>query len=330
MLALLPTVARAEEQLAVVVRAGPHEATIVTRLKGQLADLDVVTLSVEATGDAIEPTLEAQLAAAERIGAASGARVVVWFIPRGKTLAVAIATPREHRLFVREVPQSSDSATAEAAAITVRTAVRSISLGGTIGVEVPRGVAPVPEPVPDPAPARPRAARWTLGAALGWQLSLDGGADRGAHALVQRTTLARDAWGVSLTLALGVPLAWRAGELALEVSRSGAVIGGERRLGAGVAIGAGLGALVYHRSTAMAPAGLSPTASSSTVAAAGAVELTWRARLAAGVRLLACAGIEVVAGAPVAAVDRDGTVEDLDRVRAVQVRASLAVEVIAW
>jgi len=328
MLALLPTVARAEDRLAVVVRAGPDEATIVTRLRGQLADLDGVTLSVEATHNAIEPTLEAQLAAADRIGAANDARVVVWFIPRGKTLAVAIATPRDHRLFVREVPQSSDSATAEAAAITVRTAVRSIALGGTIGVEVPPPAAVEALPVPVPSNA---GKRWTLSAALGWQLALDGGADRGAHALVQRTTLARGAWGASLTLALGAPVAWQAGsELALEVSRSGAIVGGERRLGAGVAIGAGFGALVYHRSTAMAPAGLSPTASASTVAATGAVELTWRARLMAGVRLLACAGLDLVAGAPVAAVDRGGTVEDSDRVRTVQVRAGIAVEVVAW
>lgn len=333
MLALLPSVARAEDALGVVVRAGPHEATIVTRLKGQLADLDGVTLTVEPTGDAIEPTLDAQLAAADRIASVRDARVVVWFISRGKLLAVAIATPKDHRLFVREVPQSSDSATAEAAAITVRTAVRSISLGGTIGVEVaPQAPPPPPVEVAAPPPVTARTGpSFTIAAALGWQVALDGGAERGGQALVQRTTLARGAWGVSLSLSLGVPLAWKAGaDVALDVSRSGAILGGERRLGGGLAFGLGVGALVYHRSTSMAPSGLAPTASASTVAGAAAVELTWRARIAAGVRFLACAGVDLVGGAPVAAVDRDGVVEDLDRVRTVQARAALAVEVVAW
>lgn len=332
MLALLPTMARAEDKLAVVVRAGPHDATIVTRLRGQLADLEDVTLAFEPVGETVEPTLEAQLAAADKLSTSRDARVVVWFVARGKTLAVAIATPRDHRLFVREVPQSSDSATAEAAAITVRTAVRSIALGGTIGVEVPREPVPVPvPPEPEPVPVPARAQRWTIAAALGWQAARDGGADRGAHALVQRTTVARGVWGASLTLSLGVPLAWRASpELALDVSRSGAIVGGERRLGGGIALGVGVGAVVYHRATSTAPSDLSPTPSASTVAAAAALELTWRARIAAGVRLLAGAALDVVAGAPVAAIDRDGMVEDLDTVSAAQLRGFLAIEVGPW
>src|SRR4051812_15579101 len=181
MCVLLPIAARADDRVGVVVRAGSRDATIVTRLRGQLADLEGVTVTVD--DGAVEPTLEGQLAAAERIGA----RVVVWFIPRGKTLAVAIATPRDHRLFVREIPQSSESATAEAAAITVRTAVRAIALGGTIGIEVAPVAPPAPEPVPPPV-VRVEAST-TIAASLGWQLAFDGGADRGAHALVQRTTV---------------------------------------------------------------------------------------------------------------------------------------------
>ena len=103
MVLLLPMLASADdERLGVVVREGSRDAMIVTRLRGQLADLDGVVL--ESESGAVEPTLEGQLAAAERIGAAHDARVVVWFIARGKKLAVAIATPRDHRLFVREIP----------------------------------------------------------------------------------------------------------------------------------------------------------------------------------------------------------------------------------
>src|SRR3954467_1106237 len=223
MCVLLPIAARADDRVGVVVRAGSRDATIVTRLRGQLADLDGVTVTVD--DGAVEPTLEGQLAAAERVGA----RVVVGFTPRGKTLAVAIATPQDHRLFVREIPQSSESATAEAAAITVRTAVRAIALGGTIGVEVAPAAAVVVTPEPPPRAPRVEAST-TIAAALGWQLAFDGGADRGAHALAQRTTVARGAWAGWLSLALGAPLAWKAGSgLALEVSRSGAIAGGERR-----------------------------------------------------------------------------------------------------
>src|SRR5678815_1313368 len=92
-------------------------------------------------------------------------------------------------------------------------------------------------------------------AALGWQVVVDGGAGRGAHALVQRTTVARGAWAASLSISLGFPLEWRAA--------------------GGFALGLGAGALVYHRSTSTAPTGLAPTPSKSTVAFAAVAELLW-------------------------------------------------------
>ncbi|NVB76801.1 MAG: hypothetical protein HOV81_00265 [Kofleriaceae bacterium] len=322
-----------DEQLTVVVREGARDATIVTRLRGQFADLDGVTLELEPS-DAIEPALDGQLAAAERLGAAHDARVVVWFIPRGKKLAVAIATPRDHRLFVREIPPAAESTMAEAAAIAVRSAVRSIALGGTIGVEVkPEPIEPpkAVEPAAPVTPVPPHASSTTLAAALGWQATFDGGADHGAHAVTQRTTLARGAWAASLTLSLGAPLEWRAAtDVVLDVSRSSALLGGERRIGGGLALGLGAGALVYHRSTQSAPSGLASTPSNSTVAFAGALEVTWRARIAGSVGILASAGVDVVAGAPEAAISRGATVEVVDSIRPVQPRASLALEVGAW
>jgi hypothetical protein len=344
MVLLLPMLARADsERLGVVVREGARDATIVTRLRGQLADLDGVALEIDAVGDGLEPTLEGQLTTAERLGAARDARVVVWFIARGKNLAVAIATPRDHRLFVREIPAAAESVMAEAAAIAVRGAVRSIALGGTIGVEVKavaEDVAPVDAAVDTPVDANARArqgarsaapSRTILEAALGWQVAIDGGASRGAHALVQRTTIARGRWGASLAITLGAPLEWRAAnDVALDLSRSGALLGGERRVGGGVALGIAAGALVYHRSTSSAPSGLAPTPSNSTVAFAGALEITWRAPLVAPIGIVACAGIDVVAGAPEAALARDGMVDVIDTIRAPQPRASIALEVSTW
>jgi hypothetical protein len=332
MVLLLPMMARADdERLGVVVREGSRDAMIVQRLRGQLADLEGVALQTDAA--VLEPTLEGQLATAERLGSERDARVVVWFIARGRKLAVAIATPRDHRLFVREIPQAAESAMAEAAAIAVRGAVRSISLGGTIGVEVkPAAIEapvevraqPIDVPVATHSPTK-------IEASLGWQVAIDGGARRGAHALVQRTTIARDAWAASLSITLGVPLEWRAAtDIALDVTRSGALVGGERRLGGGFAVGIGVGALVYQRSTSTAPAGFAPTPSNSTVTFAGAAEVAWRARLGDRVAIVVCAGVDVVVGAPEAAIALDGAVEVVDAIDPAQPRASLAVEVVSW
>lgn len=336
---LLPIVARADDtRLGVVVREGAHDQTIVSRLRGQLADLDDVALDVVPLDGAIEPTLDGQLAAADALATDRNAKVVVWFVPRGKKkLSVAIATPLDHRLFVRDVPVVTESTTAEAVAIVVRGAVKSLSLGGTIGVEVNSVLAagsPKPEPsLPEEPPPLPPPPRSTLAldVALGWQVTLDGGAHRGAHALVQRTTLGDGAWGVSLALTLGAPLEWQAGsDVVLDVSRSGALVGGERRFGGGFAVGLGAGGVFYHRSTTSAPSGLMATPSSSTTAFAAALELIWRAQLSHHIAVLACAGIDAIAGAPQAALSRDGMVEVVDTIRPVQPRASLAVEVGSW
>lgn len=327
MVLLVPMLAQADERLGVVVRQGAHDTTIVQRLRGQLADLDDVTLDIDA--NEIEPTLDGQLAAAERLGAEHDARVVVWFVTRGKKLEVAVATPRDHRLFVREIPAAGESSMAEAAAIAVRSAVRSIALGGTIGVELEAQPEPEPAPVVEQPP--PRATSTTnIEASLGWQVALDGGAANGAHALVQRTTIAHNAWAASLSLSLGVPLEWRAAnDVTLDVSRSGAILGGERRFG-DASIGVGVGALLYHRSTSTAPTDLAPTPSNSTLAFAGAVEGSWRVKLGDRIGFVACVGLDLVAGAPAAAVSRNFTVEVVDTIEPLQPRASLALEVGSW
>lgn len=333
MVLLVPMLAQADERLGVVVRQGAHDTTIVQRLRGQLADLNDVTLVIDA--NEIEPTLDGQLATAERLSGEHDARVVVWFVARGKKLEVAVATPRDHRLFVREIPAAGESSMAEAAAIAVRSAVRSIALGGTIGIEIkPQLEAePSPEPVvekPPPPAVTSHAPSTSIEASLGWQVALDGGAANGAHALVQRTTIARDAWGAWLALSLGVPLEWRAAnDITLDVSRSGAIVGGERRFGS-LSLGVGAGALLYHRSTSTAPSGLAPTPSNSTLAFAGALEGAWRITLTDRVRFVARLGLDIVAGAPAAAVSRNGMVEVIDTIGPLQPRASLAVEVGSW
>jgi hypothetical protein len=210
--------------------------------------------------------------------------------------------------------------------------VRSISLGGTIGIEVKPAEAEAEPPIAAVAVPVPIAATSTkIEAALGWQVAVDGGAGRGAHALVQRTTVARGAWAASLAISLGFPLEWRAAnDVALDVARSGAILGGERRVGGGFALGVGAGALVYHRSTSTAPTGLAPTPSKSTFAFAAVAELLWRAPVSEHVALVAAAGVDVALGAPEAAIARESSLEVVDAIRALQPRASIAVEVGSW
>lgn len=321
-LALLTTTAAAEP-LAVVVRDSGNDARALARLRGQLADLDV-TVKVEA-GE-IEASLEAQLASAARLADADDARVVIWFIAKRGGIAVAIATPGDHRLFVREIPPGNASAVAEAAAIAARGAVRAIALGGTIGVEV-KAAQPAPDEVGS-APVQPfipqrddDGPHASLEASIGWQAAIDGGADRGAHALAQRTTIARGAWAGSLALAIGVP-ARRDGEVAIELARSGAMIGFEYRFGS-IALGATAGALLYRRST-IATAGLDPTPASSTYGFVAGPEASWRWR-SHHFGIAATLGLDIVANAPDPAVSRAGMVESLGALTSLQPRISVSI-----
>jgi hypothetical protein len=309
--------------LVVVVRGSGDELAVV-RLRGQVADLDVeLTLAP----GALEPALDAQLATAARLAEAHDARVVVWFVARaGGGGAVAIAMPADHRLFVRELPRGAASALAEAEAVAARGALQAIAAGGTIGIAVePKAtstVASTDERVAVPAP--PPAPGFGIEAAVGGQVAIDGGADRGAYAIAQRTTLARDAWAGSLSLALGVP-GTRAGTTEVELARSGGALGIERRFGA-FAIGVEAGAVIYRRSTVATPTDLAATRASTTVAFAAGPEVRYRwqpGSIAIGLDLTA--GVDLVAGAPELAVARGTEIDSLGKLWSVQPRVMLGL-----
>ncbi len=304
--------------LGVVVREG-DDAVAAVRLRGQVADLDV---DLHVVPGALEPTLDAQLATAARLAETFGARVVVWFVARtGGGVAVAIATPADHRLFVRELPAADPSAQAEAAAVATRGALRAIAMGGTIGVSVAPSEPPLAPPAPPPQDA---ATGLSVEATLGWQVALDGGANRGAQALAPRTTLVRGAWATSLALTLGLPLA-RTGTTEVELARSGAALGIERRFGA-LSLGASAGAVLYRRATVSTPTDLVATRATTTVAFTVGPEVRWRwqpGRLAVGLEV--CAGLDIVIGAPELAVARGTQVESLGRLWIAQPRVMLGL-----
>ena len=318
-IAVLATRAVAEP-LAVVVRDGGSASLAIERLRGQLADLDVTVTVVRGV---VEASLDVQLAIAARLAEAHDARAVVWFVAHDGGLAVAIATPREHRLFVREIPAADPSAVAEAAAVAARGAIRAIGEGGTIGIEVPMvPVMPVAEPA-TPSPASPGLG---LELAIGWQLVLDAGADAGAHAIAQRTSVTRGPWALGIALALGPSLrAAPARDVAVELSRSQAALGVVRRFG-GLALGASAGAVFYRRTTLATPTGLAATPATTTTAFVAGPELRWRWRPGGGhVGIEAAAGLDIVVGAPELAVVRGATVDSLDQLRTLQPRFGLNI-----
>jgi len=305
--------------LVVVVRGSSEDVSVV-RLRGQVADLDV---ELALAPGAIEPALDAQLATAARLADDNHARVVVWFVARaGGGGAVAIAMPEDHRLFVRELPRAAPSALAEAEAVAARGALQAIAAGGTIGITV-EPVAVRAAPVAPPSPPAPEPGL-AIEAALGGEVAIDDGADRGAYAVAQRTTLARGAWAGSLALALGLP-GTRAGTTEVELARSGAALGIERRFGA-FAIAITAGAVIYRRSTVATPADVSATRASTTVAFATGPELRYRwqfGRLPIGLEVTA--GVDVVAGAPELAVMRGTEIDSLGTLWSVQPRVMIGV-----
>lgn len=316
--------------LVVVLRDGGDTMLAVTRLRGQLADLDI---ALAIAPGAIEPALAAQLATAARLAAAQDARAVVWFVPRGGGLAVAIATPGDRRLFVREIPAADPSAVAEAAAVAARGALRAIGDGGTIGVEVApvRVAAPVVAPPPI-----------GLELAIGWQIALDAGADAGAHAVAQRTSVTRGPWAAALALTLGPALRHTVGpgvgsgvgpgvgpdvapDIVIDLSRSSATLGLERRI-AGFAVGASAGAVIYHRTTVETAAGLAPTPAATTAGFVAGPELRWQWRPRGwSVGIDALVGVDVVLGAPELAIARGGVVSSLAHLRTIQPRCSAGI-----
>jgi hypothetical protein len=317
---LLVAAGAAADGLRVVVRhAGGADDLAVERLAGHVVDLDVEPI---AWAGALEPHLDAQIAAAPALARRHDATAVVWFHPAGAALLVVVATPGDRRVFVREIDAGTASATAEAAAQAARTAIRAIALGGTIGVELPPDVDVEAEP--EPEALRPPRLRWHGG--VGWQVAVDRGADLGAHAAWQRLGAARGGWGAALALSVGPPLR-RDGEVVVRLSRSALLAVGEHHRGPW-RLGLGVGPVLSPRATVEVPAGLEATGNQAQLAVALAPEVRWQLRPGRGAwGIEVVAGLDVVVGAPELAVDREGAVEILAKITTLQPRLGVGLVV---
>lgn len=302
-----------------VRHAGGGDDVAVERLAGHVVDLEVESIAEEG---ALERTLDDQIAAARALAEEHDAAAVVWFRADRRRIVVVVATPRDRRVFVREIDAGDPSANAEAAAQAARTALRAISLGGTIGVEMP-APDPVPDPVPVPVPDP--SFRWHGGG--GWQVALDRGADAGAHAAWQRLGVTRGPWAFALELSLGPPLRKDAGEVTVELSRGTALAVVELRRGS-FRVGLGAGPVLYHRATVDVGPGLEATDSAAQIGFAVAPAVRWvvQPRGAAwGLEL--SVGVDAVIGAPELAVEQGGMVETLTEIGTLQPRIGLGIVV---
>lgn len=119
----------------IVLHAGT-EAELLTRVRGQTADLPIQLVVAEEAPSNLQP-----LAGAAEVGARYGASIVIWFEPtKASGWDIYIADVAQGDLLVRRVviqagaDRLDASAAAEAAALIVRSTLSSLTAGGRIGV----------------------------------------------------------------------------------------------------------------------------------------------------------------------------------------------------
>jgi hypothetical protein len=241
---------------------------------------------VEATEPAIEARVSDEVATADRLARQLGARIVVWFEEGAQGLTLFFSLPEERRTLVRTMTEESpgrtpSSASFESAALVVRSVLRALASGATIGVTLaaPLDLPPVETSPPSPPappvaktpesearaskPSEPSpagvATRWGWGAAAGWHTTL---AD--SRALLQgaeaRAALSRGTIEGGLQIAFDASSALDDPDATVKLLRlgGGAFAAYAPRLGEHwkVALGVGAGAVGFHRDTVSVAAGV--------------------------------------------------------------------------
>lgn len=304
--------ARADDPLRVLLVGGPRDAELVTRVEGQVADLDA-TLARDTTVMPSSP-LPVQLVTARRLARAHTADVVVWFVhdPSAGDVIVHVTDAKGDRVLVRRVESGggamAGSAVIESAAVIVRTAIRGLAAGGEIGVVVE------PEPAPTPAPVRAtdeeRGGVRPLrpSATVGWSSVLDGESSTGHHGVSARIGVAGGPWRFAVALTHRPPESLESPMATIDVERQTLGIA----LGVDVAGGAQLrrasrwrvGAEVlfamtrFGRTTTSTGAAVEPTADRATWSPTATPALRVARRIARGAWIELALGADVVARAP--------------------------------
>lgn len=188
---------------------GESDAQLLLRIQGQTADLPVVLRPDWDDGAVRSP--EARLRRATQLAGSQSAVVYRETQPSG---GQRLRLLYQGRVFSRELsdrdPPPGDvlraSAIVESAAVILRSALRALLAGESLGDGVDDVlVNRAPDPVSGPAAIGSPALRGFFGA-LRWQLGVDGISPRAAHALGASGGFVADRWFVQASLLLGIPM----------------------------------------------------------------------------------------------------------------------------
>ncbi|MBI5501762.1 MAG: hypothetical protein HY907_16080 [Deltaproteobacteria bacterium] len=344
----------AEPPLRVAVRvASPVDAALLERVEGQASDLAVELLP--SPSGPLEPTLAEQLATARALAGAAGAGVVVWFSrvlddAGSGAVLVHVAETASGRVLARVVGGGSgaggsdapDSATVEQAALVVRSTLRALAAGGSIGVEAPAAPAtptalPGPPASMSPVTATPPPASEPVASTLGWTVELgwaavfDGGAAAGQHGLEARLGLAIPWLRLSACGRVGFPSELPDPWATVELSRHGVGLGVDVVLeladGLELLLGVEIGAAAWRRAAASAGPGVSLHAARTlwSFALAPEVRLDWRPAALGGVGFVMAVAVDWVPSAPRFGYDEGGTFAVAHELSPVQARVGFGV-----
>lgn len=298
--------AHAEPWSAVLRTSSPEDEALESRIRGQISDLPLV-LKVD-PGPEPGPDAVEQWRAVVALAEHHQARVVLWFRHTPGTLVIHIAEPATRRMLVRQLQHPepptalSRSATAETAALVVRSALKALDARLPVGEPVEVALEP---DVPPPPPNR-EASPWTL--AVGWQTSLDGNSPRGQQGLQVGLGWERGRLRARVLLLASLPAHLTDEYTRVSLSRhaAGVVVDAsplatERfRLGAGL----GVGVAGFLRSTeSLGPAAeASPPRLTPTPYASPELSARWRT---GPVALEASVAVDLLAGVPTLAYQRE-------------------------
>lgn len=295
---------------AVVRLAGApdEDQALLERLQGQTVDLDVELVPVR--GQPLEPTLRAQLQAAEELARGHSARTVVWLRTGAAGRRIAyVAEPAAARVFARPLrggvgsDATGRSAALEEFAVVVRSALRALAQGDSIGIDNAAAEAEEPPPPPAPPPPPP-PSRTGLFLGLGWQLALDGVSPLGQTGPTLRGGLTRGRFALALSLAAAIPAPISDALSTVKLSRhSLALLAGVALLARPrwrLELSASLGIALFYRSTESVEPGYTATPSHLTPAFIGGPALDILCRPVAGARLWLALelGADALAAAP--------------------------------
>lgn len=338
-----------EPWVAVLRTSSAEDEALVGRVRGQLSDLPVV-LRVR-PAPAPGPSAEEQWRAAEALATEDSARVVLWFTHLPDALSIHLADLSTQRLLVRRVPggllqgRTGRSASAEAAALVVRSALSALLDGVLLGIPVVDTFTPplrlpgfvalpssLREPVfSEPLPAGPPVAAEALAAwalSVGWQAALDGYSPSGQHGVQLGGSWERTWLRARVRLLASLPAHRSDAYTRVSLSRhavgaavEAAVVSTPRwRMGAGV----GAGVAGFLRGTAALVPGITPAPARLSAAPYIGPELSAR-WLGGSLTLEASLAVDVLAGVPTFVYQQEGELLVRDRLWVVQPRFGLAM-----